>query len=431
MRSCGFRGRPITGVWPSAVLVVLPRKTSAASLSGELQSSKRGSLMRAIALLSVLCSSVCAQSNPTACSLSPAIEKEYLALPSMSDLSLSWEERYSPRRDLAKKYPTDWPLQFMLQQPIVQFEMAREWDLALSYYRSLPDHLLGETLEARLLSSLQRKKSREMLDNMLSQAQDSPWTHLVALEWAGKPRRGDPELAAQEFEELRTRCPGNLLAFQYLWAVRDPQRLRGHVAALRSMIEAKKSTGLDESEVELFRTAWNWERVTYGENRLDAFRRAVRSDVEFLREHPNYDSWQWVLIVWYGYEEILKDNAAVKTMDDEVLRHAPNGQAAWWIKKWRWEEQNPPPKQSPPQPNQPIFVSEAGKAYGKSYREFMLSLIEQFWGKPYAAFEADHIMRARDLPDGAFEHLADLVLSNAERFPDQSASTPPRPDSSR
>jgi len=46
--------------------------------------------MRAIALLSVLCTSVCAQSNPTACSLSPGLEKEYLALPSMSDLSLSW-----------------------------------------------------------------------------------------------------------------------------------------------------------------------------------------------------------------------------------------------------------------------------------------------------------------------------------------------------
>ena len=34
-------------------------------------------------------------------------------------------------------------------------------------------------------------------------------------------------------------------------------------------------------------------------------------------------------------------------------------------------------------------------------------------------------MGAQNLPDGAFERLADLVLSNAERFPDQSASWPP------
>jgi hypothetical protein len=132
-------------------------------------------------------------------------------------------------------------------------------------------------------------------------------------------------------------------------------------------------------------------------------------------------------MVSYGYTEILKDSAPVKAIADEVLRRAPNGQAAWWIKKERWEEQNPPPKQSPPQPNQPIPPSDvaASEAYGKLYTDFMLSLMEQFWNKPYAAFEADHLMGAQNLPDGAFERLADLVLSNAERFPDQSASWPP------
>jgi hypothetical protein len=384
--------------------------------------------MRTLALLAVLSSSLSAQSNRTACSLTAEVETEYLTLPSMSDLSLSWEERYAPRRDLAKKYPTDWPLQFMLQQPILQHsDMRLEWDLALAHYRSLPDRQLGELLEARLLSPLQRKKSRDTLDTVLSQAKASPWTHLVALEWAGNPRRGDPALAAQEFEELRNRCPGNLLAFHYLGSVRDTQKLRAHVAALRNVIETKKKTGLDESEVELFRMAWTWERVTYGENRLDEFRRAVRSDVEFLREHLKYDAWHWVFMVSYGYSEILKDNAPVKAIEDEVLRRAPNGQAAWWIKKERWEEQNPPPKQSPPQPNQPIPPSDvaASEAYRRLYTDFMLSLMEQFWGKPYAALEADHLMGARDLPDGAFERLADLVLSNAERFPDQSTSTPP------
>ena len=55
----------------------------------------------------------------------------------------------------------------------------------------------------------------------------------------------------------------------------------------------------------------------------------------------------------------------------------------------------------------------------------MLPLIERFWGKPYAAFEAANLMNAPSLPAGAFERLADLVLSNAERFPDQGSSWPP------
>src|SRR5579872_138817 len=384
--------------------------------------------MRLIALLTILTFPVLAQSNRTACSLASDVENEYLALPSMSDLSRSWEERYAPRRDLTKKYPDDWPLQFMLQQPILQHsEISREWDLALSHYRALSDRLLGELLEARLLSSLYRKKSREMLDHALAQAADSPWSHLAALEWAANRLNGDPALAAREFEEFRQRCPDNLLAFQYLGFVRDPQKLRGHVAALRNALETEKKRGLEGTDVELFRTAWTWERITYGQNRLEDFKRAVRADLDFLLEHLNYDSWPWVFITSFGYAEILKEVGAVKAIAAETLVRAPNGQATWWIAQERWRENNPPPQQSPPLPNQPIPPSDmaAEEAYGARHAAFMLPLVERFWGKPYAAFEAANLMNARSLPPGAFERLSDFVLSDAERFPDQSSSFPP------
>ena len=384
--------------------------------------------MRTLALLTVLSSSVLAQSSRTACSLAPNIETEYLALPSMSDLTLSWEERYAPRRDLAKKYSADWPLQFMLQRPILQgVDMRREFDLALPYYRSLQDRLLGELLEARLLSPVYRKKSRAAFDHVLAQAGDSPWSHLVALEWAANRPNGDPALAAQEFEEFRQRCPGSLLAFRYLGSVRDPQKLRGHVVALRKALETAKKRGLDASEVELFRTVWTWELTAYGPNRVEEFRRVARADVEFLREHLNYDSWPWIFMVSFGYKQILGDDAAVKAIEDETLLRAPNGEASWWIAQDRWREKNPPPQRSTPEPNQPIPPSDvaADEAYGARHTAFMLPLIERFWGKPYAAFEAVNLLNAQSLPAGAFERLADLVLSNAERFPDQGSSIPP------
>ena len=118
--------------------------------------------MRTLALLAVLSSSVLAQSNHAACSLAPDIEKEYLALPSMFDLSKSWEERYAPRRALADKYSADWPLQFTLQQPILQlFDIGREWDLALAHYRALPDHLLeaGFLLLTKIRDNFSRAES--------------------------------------------------------------------------------------------------------------------------------------------------------------------------------------------------------------------------------------------------------------------------------
>src|SRR5262249_1093844 len=143
------------------------------------------------------------------------------------------------------------------------------------------------------------------------------------------------------------RCPANLLAFQYLGSARDPQKLRSHVTALRNAIEAKKKLGLDESEVELFRTAWTWERAIYGERRLDEFKRAVRGDVEFLRKHLNYPPglgslWSRTVTARYSRTALLSELS--RTRSPGALRM---GQAAWWITKERWEEQNPPPKQSP------------------------------------------------------------------------------------
>src|SRR6266478_1702548 len=101
--------------------------------------------MRTVTLLAVLSSLGFAQSDRTACSMALGVENEYRSLPSMSDLSRSWEERYAPRRTLAKKYAGDWPLQLALQTPIQQHsELRREWDLAIEHYHAIPDRLLGE-----------------------------------------------------------------------------------------------------------------------------------------------------------------------------------------------------------------------------------------------------------------------------------------------
>ncbi|HKW96480.1 MAG TPA: TlpA disulfide reductase family protein [Bryobacteraceae bacterium] len=356
------------------------------------------------------------------------MEREFSALPSMSDLSLSWEQRYAPRRDLANRYPQDWSLQFKLQQPILQHsELRREWDLALAHYRALADRQLGELLEARLLSQLYPKKSRQVIERVLAEVPDSPWTHLAALEWAADRQNGDPALAAQEFEAFHRRCPGDVRVYQYLGFVRDPQKLRGHVTELRNAIETRKKQGFDEYDVGLFRTAWTWELVTYGERRLDDYKRAVRADLEFLHKHLNPDSATWVFMVSFGYKDVLQDATPIKAIDDEVLSRAPNGQAAWEIRKARWEEQNPAPKASAPQPGQPLPREEmaAEEAYAKLRNEFMVSLIEQFRDTPDAADEAAEIMTAQDLPDSTFEWLADLVLSKAERLPDHGTSSPP------
>lgn len=347
----------------------------------------------------------------------------------MSDLSRSWEERYAPRRALAKRYVTDWPLQFMLQTPILLHgDMGREWDLAIEHYRALPDRTLGELLEARLLSSVQRKRSRAALDRILGQVKDSPWPHLAMLEWAADARNGDQTVAEREFEAFRQMCPGDQFVFIYLRTVRHLEKLRRHVGALRGAIEADKERerGLEEEELEMFRTAWTFEQITYGRDRRDEFRKGVRSDLEYLRDHPIWDSDLWGFLLSLGYSQILEESAAIQSLSDDILAHAPKSGAAYSIRKERWERENPPPTHSsPPNPEEGQLFTAADQEYGARYSAFSLALIQEYWGQPLAAFDASHLVAGEHVPPDMAAALADLVLSSAERFPDQSTSTPP------
>src|SRR6266478_3931827 len=378
--------------------------------------------MRTVTLLAVLSSLGFAQSDRTACSMAFGVENEYRSLPSMSDLSRSWEERYAPRRALAKKYPADWPLQFALQVPIQQHsEMRREWDLAIERYRAVPDRLLGELLEARLLSPVQRTTSRGVLDRILRQAKDSPWVHLAMLEWAADARNGDRTVAEKEFEALRQMCPGDQYVLRYIETVRDPAKLRHHVEALRSAIEADKKRGLEDVELEMFRTAWTFEQVTYGRDHLDEFLQVVRSDVDFLRDHSMWGSETWIFMYSLGSEGILKNDEVIKSFPREILAHAPKSHAAYLARQERWRKENP----RPPDPPEGHSLTAAQQEYDARYVAFSLALLRDFWGQAFVGFDAVHLLFAEQLSADMVKELADFAVSNAERFPDQETSTPP------
>jgi peroxiredoxin len=341
----------------------------------------------------------------------------------MSDLSLSWEQRYGPRRILAEKYPTNWALQFALQEPLLNSIdlLPHEWDLAIERYRSLPDPLLRDLLEARLLAKIQPVKSGETIGRILGQAKDSPWAHLAMLESAADSRNGDRSLAEQEFQTFRRMCPGERLVFRHLASVQDLVALKVQVQALRTAIESDKQRGLDEQDLELLRTAWTFERLTFGPDRLHEFRDVVRSDLASLRDHPNYNSSRWVGFVSFGYVRVLGEPQAVNSLEDEILRRAPQSEAAYGIQSNRWSQENPPPGQPKMKPGEPIpqgFIA-ASDAYGAKRAAFMVSLIERFWGRPFAANDAANLLDAQSLPPATFERMADFVLSDAERNPDQ------------
>jgi hypothetical protein len=377
--------------------------------------------MPVLAIVLLFSAVTLAQSARAACSMGPDAEREYHALPSISDLSLSWDQRYGPWRTLARKYPNDWALQLRLQEPIRNPDAVLQWDRTMEFYHSVPDHVLRDLLEGRLVMYRQPARSREALLRIAGEAGNSPWAHFALLESAADAHNGDPALAEREYLTFRRLCPGERLVFRHIGVVRDRATLNTEVKALRAAIESAKQKGMDEDDYHLLQTAWTFERATYGHDDPNQFRNAVISDVAYLRDHPRYESLPWFYLVSSGYRRELQDSQGLKSLYNEVLKRAALSHAAYDIYGTLWSLQNPPPQ--PPRPEPGGVLPQSRFADGEAYRAkqiaFLLPLIERFWGRPYAAADAWQLLSDPGLSAGKFERLADFVLSDAERNPDQ------------
>lgn len=357
-------------------------------------------------LLVILCGVAFGQSPQTACAPAAPIAKEVQALPAMADLSRTWEERMAPRRALARKYPSDWALQFLLQDAIRrQLFQSREWDQAFAFYRSVPDRNLGELLEARLLSSLQRKPSKDIIDRALAATPDSPWVHLVAAEWAMHPVSGaDPVLAERSFEAVRRMCPDLLQAFRSLDAVKDTDKMARHIRDLRRLLDASKvGTPVNDEDIPLFRTLWTWEKITLGNT--DEFEKRVRSDVAYLRTRRLFDSLHIYSTVQGAFQGFLKDPAALKALEQQALEESPKSEAASSILRQRFFERRPP-------------------ASPLEQVQEHLARFEQFYDRPAARMDAMMLLSnaAAKLSKENVDRIGKFVLRNAEEYPDVGSS---------
>jgi len=375
--------------------------------------------MRILLLLVLFSAAASAQSTRTACTASASIAKELQALPSMTDLSLSREERMAPWRAMARKYPDHWPIQFTAQDAIRRhYFMGREWDEAIAFYRSLADRELGALLEARLIAPFYRKKSQETIVRMLAAAPDSPWVHLAAVEWGTHPVGvNDPALAAGSFEEFRRLCPDLLQAFRSLESVKDPEKMARHVVDLRRMVDASKSgAALRDDDLGLFRTLWMWEKIAYSNDPAEAEKR-VRADLAYLSRKPLFDSQIWYGVMRSGYELFLKDTAAVAALEKQALEQAPLSQSAFQLLSSRSWADRPPASAS----------KEEKLAHDAKTMATRMELVNRFFDKPYARFEASMLLARHDLklPKEQVDRLGKFVLRSAERYPEIGTSFPP------
>jgi thiol-disulfide isomerase/thioredoxin len=275
--------------------------------------------MRALILTLLAIVPLPAQPNSRACEIQESNQARFVALPKVNDLSKSWEERIAPRRALAQAYPGDWALQIALQDPIRNaFFLGSEWDLALAHYRKLPDRALGELLEARLLSGMQRKQSALLLDKVEKAVPNSPWLHLARLEWHRNERiNPDFATAAKHLLRFRELCPKDPRVFVHIDVVKDADQFAPQLRALRLHLEARKEAGLREEDLPLFRPAWTWESVLAAESGREAFEKQLDAELQVIRALDLFGSNDWANVLRFGHEK-RKDKASIAALENEA-----------------------------------------------------------------------------------------------------------------
>ncbi len=269
-----------------------------------------------------------------ACEATPFIRAALDALPSMDDLSLTYEQRMAPRRALARENPDDVFVQMALQDEIGNLpHLTREWDEALAAYRKLDHAFLGDFLEARLRLAFQKSRSAELLEGVLRQAPDFPWAHLAMARWIDLHAPSETARAEGHIRAFRKLCPGSAAVLEYLGPVRD-------VALLR---EAEQ--GLSRVTVPARLKPFSWRlilRTREDLGRAAALALAGReiSLARFSRPH----TLEWARAMREGYK-LVRDEAGQRWIGNIILNEFPESALAYEVARERggggWEERLP------------------------------------------------------------------------------------------
>jgi hypothetical protein len=239
------------------------------------------------------------------CEPRPALKSAIEVLPPY-DVSLPFEQRFTPRRKLVEEYPEDIFAEMAAQAAFRDKpELTVEWEWALRHYHSMRDGVAGAFLEARLLVKIQPPRSLALLTKVLDQEPDFGWAHLSVAQVTGTGSETEPAL--RRFRQL---CPGSLADAPLYKRVNDPELLRvasdGFARALAGRI--------DETALAAYPHYWSIRQRTrqpaWPSNWLEL-------DLARIRALDRTSDPAWVAALEAGYE-LLRDTASIHSLRRHV-----------------------------------------------------------------------------------------------------------------
>lgn len=247
----------------------------------------------------------------------PDIVKAIENLPPMSDVVQSYEGRFAPRRQLLKEHPANLFVAMAVQDAIRAYpHLKPDWDWLIEMHRSIPDKLVGQFLQARLLSDIQPKQAESLARSVLSVAPRFHWAQLLlgSILLKQPARQSD---AGQHLAAFRAACPENIDDIHLYGSVSNLSLLQSALDQFERILPSR----VDDRAFAAYVHLWQLRRRLW-ERDGDSFRNSVRRDLLRLRAYDRTGSDAWVKAILAGYE-LIGDEDALGEVRERVIRLHP------------------------------------------------------------------------------------------------------------
>ena len=296
---------------------------------------------------------VLAQDSANYCEAPAAIKEEFKKLSAIDDVELPYKVRRERQlvmlQDLLKKYPDDFFVQRRYQITLLTGLFVDRPALNVEYRAQMeknPNDPKAIYLYARALTGYGTKEAIQLLNKLLQQSPDFPWTHMQLAEIYAYPNFRDAAKSKEQLKLWVTKCPGTPTAAGMISRGGDKEMMAAAAQSLRSRLES--STDIDD--LQYWSTLWTLEFKLKPVTEHEQVRKQLADDLKRIRE-KNQNTKQQLAALREGYKQV-GDKTSQRWAEDEVIRVFPKSATARSIVQTRYTEEHPYPKGDAPEAEQ-------------------------------------------------------------------------------
>jgi len=297
-------------------------------------------LLPIVCLLLIPCFGL-AQSAGNRCEPAPAVKEDLKKVTQLNDEDLPYkirrERQIATLQELLKKYPGDFYVERRYQDARLSGLFVDRDPVVAEYRERMQKNAKDPTavyLYARVLIGQQTKEAIGLLQKLVEESPDFPWTHIKLAEIYNYPNFRDPVKLKEQLKQWTVKCPEALDALAQISRSGDKELMMSAAQSLRPRLQS--STSIDD--LAYWEELWKLEFKLKPVPEHAQLRQQIAEDLKRIRALPS--SKEQLFALQAGYKQI-GDKTGQRWAEDELVRLLPKTDTARRIVQSRYYDEHP------------------------------------------------------------------------------------------